>query len=339
MVTRRIMTLWLICWLMAGIVAGCGSNKDKEINNMVPFPNRPVTVIVPTTAGSGTDLMVRAMEKAAVRHFDQPLVVTNIAGGSATKGWNELAGAKPDGYTVGVTSVGIILQPLYGPTRYHYLSALDPLVQVVTVPIVAVTRAGQPWNNLDEMVQFATAHPGAIKFGHPGIGSPRHVVGEMFAQAAGIEIGQVPFEGEPEALAALLGGHIQLVFMDAAVAREHIRTGSVKALAVATDQRLPDLVLRPIPTFREQGLDVVFSLWYGIAAPKRLPKDVKDRLADGFAAIIHDAEFQQNLAALGMTVDYLDSRDCGEKWFSDNARLMRIIGETGIAPRVAAQKY
>lgn len=335
---RRLIILLALLVSIALIVTTLLNVKKKETVSAATYPERPITMIVPVGAGGGPDLMVRAMEKAAIRHLGQPLVVKNIPGGAATKGWNELAGSAPDGYTLGVTVTGVILQPLYGQTRYHYPSALEPLAQVTTVPIVAVVRADQPWETIQDVVTYAKAHSGIIKFGHVGLGSPRHVTGEMFAKAAGIQIQQVPFDGEPESLAALLGGHIQLIFVDTSVIKEHVKSGKVKVLAMATEQRLNDPVFKDVPTFKEQGLDVVFSLWYGIGAPKGLPKDIKNKLAAGLKEMIEDPEYQQYLESMGMSVVYLGPEESGGKWLAESERLSKIIKETGIAELIAKQK-
>lgn len=335
---RRLLLLFGLLVSIALIVAGLLSMRGKEVISVDKYPDRPITVTVSTSAGSGPDLMVRAMEKAAMKNFGQPFLITNMPGGAGTKSWNELAGAKPDGYTIGVTTTGLILQPLYGPTRYHYPSALDPLAQVVTMPIVAVVRADQPWDNIADIIHFARLHPGTIKFGHPGLGSPRHVVGEMFAKEAGIQITQVPFEGEPESLTALLGGHIQLVFVDTSVIKDHLKNGKIKILAVATEARLPDSEFAQVPTFREQGCDIVFSLWYGIGAPKGLSKEIKSKLVTDLQKIIQDPEFQIYMAKMGMTVSYLGPQESGDRWLTEQEQFAKVIRETGIAELIANQK-
>ncbi|HML89785.1 MAG TPA: tripartite tricarboxylate transporter substrate binding protein [Methylomusa anaerophila] len=318
--------------------------KDKPIITEKKYPDRPITIIVPITAGSSPDIMARAMERTAIKHLGQPLIVKNLPGGAATLGWNELAGSKPDGYTIGVVVTGIILQPLYGPTRYHYPTALEPLAQIVSLPIVAVVRADQPWQSIDDLSRYAKEHPGEIKFGHVGLGSPRHIVGEMFAWEAGITITQVPFAGEPEELTALLEGQVQLIFVHTAVIKEYVKNGKVRVLAVATEQRLTDPVLKDVPTFKEQGLNVVFSLWHGIAAPKGLPEYKKARLLEELREIVTDPEFKQNMESFGMPVDYLGPHEFRRKWLIDNAeladneRLTKIIKKARIPELIEEQK-
>jgi tripartite-type tricarboxylate transporter receptor subunit TctC len=312
--------------------------QDKPVNTAKNFPDKPITIIVPYPAGGSMDMLARAMEKLAVKYLGQPLVILNIPGGAATIGWNELAGAKPDGYTIGVTSANINLQPLYGSTRYHYPTALEPLTQFAKLPIAVVVRSDQPWKNIDDLVHYAKQHPGEIKYAHSGLGTAVHVVAEMFSKEAGINIDQVPFRGEAEMLAALLGGHVQVMITTTAAIKEHVKSGNVRVLAVATAQRLSEADFKTVPTFKEQGLDVVFDPWFGIGVPKGLPEDVKAKLVEGLNGMIHDPQFRENLEVLGMTIEYLGPQESAAKWISETERFTKIVKETGIAERIAAQK-
>lgn len=323
--------------LMSMLTVGCGL-QTKPTATPDSYPTKPITIIVPYSAGGGGDLMCRAIEKAGSKKLGQPLVVTNIPGGAATIGWNELAGAKPDGLTIGYVATAALLQPMYNQTRYHYPSALEPLVQVVSAPLVAVASADQPWEQLEGFVAYAKANPGAIKFGHSGLGSGTHVAGELFAQITKTELVQVPFRGEGETIGALLGGHIQLVFLNPPLAKEYYKSGKVKVLGVTGEQRLADPEFQKVPTLKEQGVDMVYSLWHGIAAPKGLPADVKAKLTNGLQDIIQDPKFQQQMNDLGMPVEILGPEEFSNKWRTENTRLEKIVKDTGIAARIAAQK-
>lgn len=321
------------------MIGGCSYLKDKPVNNSEEYPNKPITFIVPYSAGGAPDTMARAMEKMAIKHLGQPLVVINVPGGGATIGWNELAGAKPDGYTIGYIASGALLQPHYAQTRYHYPTALEPLAQIMLAPVFAVIRADQPWQNINDLVKYAKDHPGEIKFGHGGMGVAAHVTGEMFAKDAGINIVQVPFSGPAESFTKLLGGHIQLLFTTSPPEiKEYMHTGKIKVLAVASEQRLAESEFKEIPTFKEQGYNVVFDVFYGVGAPKMLPKDIKARLDEGLCQMINDPEFIKNMELMGMKVEYLGPKEFSEKWSNETERLSKIIKETGIAERIASQK-
>jgi len=164
------------------------------------------------------------------------------------------------------------------------------------------------------------------------------IVGETFAKVADINIGQVPFRGSSETIVALLGNHVEIVLAPPASVKEQIKSGKVRALAVSSERRLTDPDLAQIPTFKEQGLDIVFNNWYGVAAPKGVSPEVEAKLVQGFKAMISDPEFKSNMDVLGVEIEYLGPQETQEKWLADNEKLTKIIQETGILDKIKAQK-
>jgi tripartite-type tricarboxylate transporter receptor subunit TctC len=312
--------------------------QTKLAETTSKYPDKPITIIVPFSVGGGLDLVARELEKTAVKHLGQPLVVVNKPGGGGTIGWNELAGAHTDGYTLGIVANDILIHPLYGQTKFHYPTALEPVAQISSQSLVLAVQAKQPWRTLDDLVAYAKNHPGQLKFAHGGIGSMPHVVGEMFAKAAGVTIEQVPFRGGGETTAALLGGHVQITVVGPIAIKEHMKNGAIRVLAVSGEKRLTDPAFSNIPTFKEQGLDVVCSTWYGVAAPKGLPIEVKAKLAAGFKAIITSPEFKTNQEKLGLELDYLDQQASSAKWLEEGQKFTKVVQETGIADLIKSQK-
>lgn len=332
--------VWLVAALLIGmiIIGGCTSMQTAKVPETSKYPDRPITVIVPFSAGSGLDVLARIMEKGALKHLGQPLVIVNKAGGSGTIGWNELAGSNPDGYTIGMSGIDLVLQPLYGVAKYNYMTALEPIAQIAPSPFVIAIQGNQPWEDIDELIAYARQHPGEIKFGHWGTGSLGHFVGEMLAKTADVSLDQVPFRGGSEAMAALLGGHIQIAVVSPAMVKEHIKNGTVRVLAVTSEQRITDPVFANIPTFKEKGLDIVFNLWFGVTAPKEMPVEVKKKLSEGFKSIITDPEIVSTIENLGLHVEYLGPQETAIQWQQDNQKLTKTIKETGILELIKAQK-
>jgi tripartite-type tricarboxylate transporter receptor subunit TctC len=302
------------------------------------FPTKPITIIVPFSAGGGLDLVARTMEKNALKYLGQPLVVVNKPGGAATIGWNELVNACPDGYTLGMSAIDVLIQPLYESTKYHYPTALEPIAQVATSPWIMVVPAEQPLQDITSLIEYAKQHPEQLKFGTTGIGSVSHILGGTFAKATDITLEQVPFRGANDVTVALLGNHIQIGFVNPATVKEQIKAGTLRALATTGEQRLTDSDLAQIPTFKEQGFDIFLTNWIGIAAPKELPPEIKAKLEEGFKAMIADPEFKTDIEKLGFQVEYLNSDDSKEKWISDGNKLAKTIQETGILEQIKAQK-
>lgn len=292
------------------------------------FPDKPMNIIVPTSMGGSLDFLARTLVIQSPQYLGQPLIVTNISG--SVKGWDKLIESQLDGYTLALVAPGVIIQPLLHETKYNYLTDIDPIAQVTSPPMMLSTLTDQRWENIDELIKFARANPHKIKVGIAGLGAIRHITGAMFAKEANIEIDFVPFNGGTEEVAALLGKHIQCIITDPSEVREFVKYGSVKVLAVTSEKRLMDSDFRNVPTFREQGLDVVMEQWIGIGVPKGVSKNVKNKLVNSFKRIANDPEFEKSINNSGITVTYLAPDSFAEKWLKENERFKKILKDTGI---------
>ncbi|WP_245698200.1 Bug family tripartite tricarboxylate transporter substrate binding protein [Dendrosporobacter quercicolus] len=329
------LSLMLLCSM--GMVAGCGT-KETPAAVAEKYPDKAITLIVPYTAGGANDMMARAMGKVAYQHLGQNIIIKNVPGAGGILGWNELVESGEDGYTLGTVTTSALLQSAYGTTGYHYPSAIDPLVQIMELPSVIVVRSDSDWNNINDLINYARQHPGAVKYGHGGLGGVTHVVGEMTAKKVGVNLSQVPFKGDSEALAALLGGHIQVQFSSPPMLQEHIKSGTIKALGVTSMKRMNDPVFSNVPTLQEQGVDVVLSIFWGIGAHKGMPPEIKAKLLAGLEKTVNDPEYIENMRKLGMEVNYLGHEEFFQKWLKETRILTKIIKESGIAEKIAEQK-
>ena len=330
---KSLVFLMMSIFITGITMAGCTMTGEKN-----DYPNKPINVIVPFSAGGGTDLQARALEKLAPKYLNQNFIILNKPGGSCTIGLNELVTASPDGYTIGLSPLNLILQPLYGATKYHYPTALEPIVQISTTPSILVVNANHSWETLDDLITYCNQHPREIKFGHSGIGDSSHIIGEIFAKKANIEIEQVPFRGASESISALLGDHVQFIIASPGALTEQIKSGKLKALAISGEKHLSNSALSKIPTFQELGFDIVLENWYGIAAPKEIDAKTKNKLVESLKNMISDPDFKTNLDQLGMEVSYLNSEETKKKWISDTEKLTNILKETNIIEQIQAQK-
>lgn len=336
---RKKIFYWLTISLLVILISiGGHTYMNSKMSTVSKYPTQPITILVPFSAGGATDLVARALEKVAPTHLGQPLVVVNKLGGAGSIAWNELSSSPSDGYTIGLTAPELLTLSLYGTTKYHYPTALEPLAQISNTQMILVVNNDQQWNDLSELIAYAKQHPGELKFGHSGIGSLPHLIGEAFAQSIPIAFEQVPFRGSSETTTALLGKHVQIGFVDPAIAKEHIKNGTLHALAVSGEHRLSDPTLAPIPTFQEQGIDVVFNNWHVIAAPKDLPPEIKAQLVAGLKDMILDPEFQHNMNAMGIEVEYLDGKTTAHKWITEREKLTKLLQATGIIDLIKNQK-
>lgn len=335
---KDVWILVVIGVLISSIIGGCTSMQTARIPETPKYPDRPITLIVPFSAGSAIDLVARGLEKVAPKHLGQALVIVNKPGSTGSLGLNEVVSSNPDGYTIGISGVEVILNPLFGATKYNYMTALDPLAQVTTTPWLIVVLANQPWKDINDLAQYGKQHQGQLKFGHQGIGSLSHIAGETFIKATGSSMEQVPFRGGSETVAALLGGHIQVAFVSPALIKEYVRNGTVRVLAVTDEKRLTEPLFAAVPTCKEQGVDMVFNIWFDISAPKEIPAGVKNKLSDNLKNMISDPEFKKSIDNMGLQLNYLGPKEAAAQWQTDGQKLTKTVKETGILDLIKAQK-
>lgn len=327
-----------ISLLVILIIIGGHTAMNSKLSTGSKYPTHPITIIVPFSAGGGMDLVARALEKVAPKHLGQSLVVVNKLGGAGSIAWNELSSSTSDGYTIGLTSPELLTLSLYGTTTYHYPTALEPLAQISNTQMILVVNKDQQWNDLSTLITYAKQHPGELKFGHSGIGSLSHLIGEVFADSIPTTFEQVPFRGGSESITALLGKHIQFAFVGPAIAKEHVKKGTLCPLAISGEHRLSDPDLAQIPTFQEQGIPIVFNDWHVIAAPKDLPPEIKSQLVTGLQHMISDPAFQKSMNTIGIEVEYLDAKTTAVKWITEREKLTQQLQATGIADLINSQK-
>jgi tripartite-type tricarboxylate transporter receptor subunit TctC len=298
---------------------------------------KPINMIVPFNPGGSSDLVGRTVAKVSTKYLGQPMVILNKPGAAATLGLNMLVESRPDGYTIGITNSGMILQPLVG-SRYNYATELQALAQAGFIPFVFAVRADAPWKDLAEFTAYAKQHPGAIKYGHTGIGNTAHSAPEHYAKLAGLKMDPIPFTGGSPLIAALLGGHIHAIMNNPVDLQQHIKAGKIRVLAVADEKRIAHPQYTNVPTFKEFGYPVNAILWQGLGGPKNLPPDVLKPLADGLKAMMNDPETKKAIEDLGLIFEYLGPEEFGKKWVDEQARLKEVLTETGILEQMKSQK-
>jgi tripartite-type tricarboxylate transporter receptor subunit TctC len=264
------------------------------------YPTRPIKLVVPYAAGGPTDVLGRLVGDYLGRDLKQTVVVENKAGAQGAIAAEAVARSEPDGYTLFVTAASIfVLNPLlykklpYDPARDFRMLAL-----ITDLPVIMEVNPSVPARTVAEFVAYAKQNPGKLNFGSAGTGGTTHLAGEMFRQMAGIEMTHVPYKGAGPALTDLLSGNIQLMFDTVGTALPPVKAGSLRALGVSSAQRIPDLP--DVPTIAESGYpDYSVSVWYGIAAPSKLPDDVAQKINASLDRALNDEVFRASLQKIG----------------------------------------
>ncbi len=276
------------------------------------YPDRPVTFICPWPAGGTADVTMRALCASAAKELGQPVVVDNKAGASGMIGLKALAGAKPDGYTIGQIPISVTRFSQLGMVQVDPLKDLTYIARVSGQTFGIAVRAEAPWTTLKDLVTEAKANPGTITYGTAGLGGATHVGMEEFAMAAGVKFNAIPFKGGSEALQALMGGHVD-VLADSSSWAPQVKAGKLRLLATWGEQRATEF--KDAPTLREAGYDVVVDAPNGIGAPKGLPAEVNARLRAAFKVAAASPEFVAACARIDAPLMYLDAPDY-EKYVS-----------------------
>lgn len=251
------------------------------------YPEQPIRLIIPFTPGGGTDNLSRLVGNKLAEKNRWSIVMENKAGASGTIGIGEAVKAKPDGYTIVMGQAdNLAVAPLLNKAvTYDPQKDLRPVAHVADVPIILITSAAKPYKTLAELVAAAKANPGSITFASAGAGTVSHLMGELFAATAGIDIRHVPYKGSAPALADVLGGHVDLMTSSVSSAVAQIKAGKARGLAVSTARR--SSVLPDVPTVAESGypgFDV--ATWYGLYAPAGVPDAVVTTLNAEVAKVL-----------------------------------------------------
>lgn len=258
------------------------------------WPSRDVKLIVPFSAGGGTDLVSRLVAQRLTERFGQTFYVENRAGGAGgSVGSLELARSEPDGYTIGSgTSSGIVAAAIDG-TAYNPLRDLEPIARYGATTIVLVINPALPPTTFAEFIDYARANPG-MTYASSGIGSSNHLAGVMLGRSAGLELTHVPYRGEGAALADVLSGVVDALFVSLPAGRVHIESGAMRAFAVTSQERFP--LFPDLPTMVELGFDdLVVEAWYGMYVPRGTPVEIRDALVSAVNEIRQDPEVIRQL--------------------------------------------
>lgn len=267
------------------------------------YPAKPIVVVVAFAAGGNNDLRARQLGVPVGATLGQTIVVDNKPGASGNIGHDFVARATPDGYTLGVGAMGpLTVNPsLFPKMSFDPAKDLVPVVLIEKAPLVLVTRADKPYTSLKDVIAAAKAKPGALTIGNAGNGGAHHLSGELFQDAAGIEMLSVPYKGGGPAATALLSGEIDMMFEQTYAALPSIQVGKTRALAVTSDKRLPSLP--DVPTMAELGFaQVTVSNWLGIVAPKRTPPAVVRKVNEAYNKALALPEMREKIAGPGNVV-------------------------------------
>ncbi|KQR60780.1 tripartite tricarboxylate transporter substrate binding protein [Acidovorax sp. Leaf160] len=264
------------------------------------FPTKPITIIVPFAAGGTTDILARIIAQGLTAELGQSVVVDNRAGAGGNIGGQAAARSAADGYTLFMGTVGThaINAALYKKMPFDPVKDFAPLTRVANVPNLLVANPAQPFKTVQELIAYAKANPGKINFGSSGSGSSIHLSGELFKSMAKVDMQHVPYKGSAPAVTDLLGNQIAIMFDNMPSAIQHVRSGKLRAIAVTTAKRSPELP--DVPTIAEAGVPgYEATSWFGMFAPAATPAPVVGQLNKALVKVLAQPDIKKKINEQG----------------------------------------
>ena len=295
------------------------------------WPQRSIRIIVPFGPGGGSDIIGRIIGQSLQEKLGQPVVIENRPGAAGTLGNEAVARADKDGYTLGIMTAGQIIAAVMNKSlRYDTLTAFDPVSQVATAGLIIVTRPDFPVDDVKQLVAAAKANPGKISFASPGFGATQHLTAELFRQTTGIDVLHVPFRTSPEAISALLGKQVDVVFETVSAVLGQVQSGQLKALAVTGKDRFP--AVPDVPAAIESGVLPGYDVttWYGVFAPRGVPPEIIAKLNKVINDSLAEEVVQKRLTTAGVVVRGSTPQAFGEHMAREFARWNAVREAAGI---------
>ncbi len=301
-----------------------------------PIKDKPITIIVPFTAGGPTDRVARDLAESLRKPLGaSAVVIENAAGAGSSIGANKVAKATPDGHTLLLNHIGMATIPtLVRSVPFKVETDFEYLGMINEVPMTLVSKPSLPANNYKELSAWIAANKGKINLGNAGIGSASHLCGLLFQTAVATDMTTVPYKGTSAAMNDLLGGQIDLMCDQTTNTTGQIEAKKIKAFAVTTSKRLTVPSLKDLPTLQESGLkDFEVTIWHGLYAPKGTPPDIQKKINDALKIALKDPEFikkQEGLGAIIVTDKRVEGAEHKKFVLSEIAKWSPIIKAAGV---------
>jgi len=295
-------------------------------------PTKPVRIVVPFGAGGATDILARTLAEKLTRVFGQPVLVENRAGASGIIGIGEVARAAADGHTLLVTNTALLQTPLMDSKVAYEVSSFTPVAQLSLSPLVFSVNPKVPAKDMNEFLALARAQPGVLSYGSAGTGQTLHLMGEILTRSSSVKLNHVPYKGEAPLINDLIAGHVTSGFSSIAVARQHIKSGTLRPLAVVAPAR--SSLMPNVPTMKEAGLNgfEVMS-WFGLFAPAGTPKAIVDAVHREVANVLRMPDVVTRLEDLALNpVTDVSPAEFQRIVTNDYAAWGKIIRDAGVKP-------
>ena len=318
---RTLLTRWLL--------AACLPVLASATMAQEAYPAKPIRLVVPVAAGGGTDYTARVIAEKLGAALGQPVVVENRPGGSGNIGVQVVANAPADGYTLVMPITSFPINPSLQKLPFDTVKDFAPIVLSGVLPLVLVVHPKMPVNSVGELIALAKLKPGTVNYANSGNGTTAHLAGELFNTMTGTKMVGVGYKGGAPAVNDLLGGHVQVYFAPIPAVSQHIEAGTLRALAVASTQRVAEL--SQVPTVAESGVpgfDV--TAWFGLFAPAKTPRPVIELLNRETVRILALPDVREKMAAHGIQAGGGTPEALGQFLGSEIDKWAKVVRDAGI---------
>ena len=293
-----------------------------------PYPNKPIKIIVPLTAGSPVDVVGRLVGNHLSAALRQPVIVENRPGAGATIGAKAVASADPDGYTLLHTAANHVIAPsAFKNLSYDPFKDFAPVGATATSPFVVVVTPKIPVKTVAELVAYSKANPGTLNWGF-GLGTSPHLIGELFKYLTKADIASIPYKGGANAVTDILAGQIHMNVGTTATVVPLVKAGKLRAIAVIGEGRYADLP--DVPTMAESGVPLSFTFWTGLLAPAATPPDVLRKLNATLNEVLASLELKASMAKLGLLPKPGTPQQFGDFLAAEGREWAQAVGLTGV---------
>lgn len=289
------------------------------------YPNHPIEIVVPSSAGGGTDVMARVFADAAKKLVPQPFIVSNKPGAGGGIGMTEAARAAPDGYKIGVIISELAIIPHLNMTKTTTADFI-PIARLNGDPGLIAVRADSPYKSIDDLLAAAKKQPGTVSVGNAGTGTIWHLAAAAVEQKTDVRFNHVPFQGAAPSVLALIGGHVDAIAVSPAEIGQHVEAGKVRVLVSMGERRSPPPYDK-VATFKERGTDLVFGTWRGLGVPLKTSPEVVKYLRDTSRKIGEDPAFKEALQKANLQPAYMDG-DAFQTFMTSQSAYFKGLLET-----------
>ncbi len=315
--------------ILSGVAVLSALTAVPSLASAQEYPTKPITIIVPFPAGGTLDNLTRSLAQKMSDDFKQPVIIDNKPGAGTVIGTEIVARAAPDGYTLGMVANSFAINPsLYDNLRYDTVKDFTPVSWVAYTPHLLVANPDVPVKSLADVIATAKSKPGELSFASFGAGTSPHIAIERLKAEAKIDVLHIPYKGQAPALNDLLGGHVDMMFANTPDALPHVKSGKLRAIALANDTRLESIP--EVPTFKEAGVDNMNSnSWYGVIVPSGTPAPIVEKLSAEFVRIVNLPEIRERLLAQGLEPAGTTSAEFAEYLKSEMEMAATVVKASG----------